>query len=85
MSDKNAIRSEMDFAPIIPTAFLTAYPRTFTDIPYSVEIFAELERMKREEGVEFGDDILAAHLAPGLEARYKMVDRILDELAAAIP
>jgi len=32
------------FCEIIPTAILTAYPRTFSDIPYSQQIFDELVR-----------------------------------------
>lgn len=77
------IRDPADFNSIIPTAFLTAYPRTFTDIPYSTDIFDALTGIKLAEGVNFGDDILSKDLAPGLEARYKMIDKILDELGVS--
>lgn len=77
------VRDSTDFDSIIPTAFLTAYPRTFTDIPYSTDIFVALTDIKLAEGVKFGDNILSKNLAPGLESRYKMIDKILDELGAS--
>lgn len=64
---------------IIPTGFLTAYPRTLTDIPLSDQIFRELVSIKESHGEEFGEDIVSDRLALGVEARYKLVNRILDE------
>jgi len=38
------------FEDITETAWLTAYPRIFTDIPYAREIFKEMEILREEEG-----------------------------------
>jgi O-methyltransferase involved in polyketide biosynthesis len=80
---ENMSEHPTDFNRIIPTAFLTAYPRTFTDIPYSTDIFTAVEDIKKTEGVHFDDGILSKNLAPVLEARYKMVDKILGELGTS--
>jgi len=63
-----------DFESITPTAILTAYPRIFTDIPYSKEIFDLLKKK-----VTITDDLLNDLLAPELEARYKLTDKFLKE------
>ena len=60
-----------DYTSIIPTAILTAYPRILTDIPYSKEIFNELNKE------DISKDFLIDRLAPELEARYKLVDRLI--------
>lgn len=60
-----------DYTSIIPTAILTAYPRILTDIPYSKEIFNELNKE------DISKDLLIDKLAPELEARYKLVDRLI--------
>ena len=59
------------FESTIPTAILTAYPRIFTDIPYSNEIYKELE--KRTIVTE---DLKNQLLAVELESRYKLMDKI---------
>lgn len=48
------------------TAMLIAYLRTYSDIPNSREIFNEL--------------FIEAQLAPRYEARYKLIDKIIEEL-----
>ena len=58
---------------VSPTAVLTAFPRTFTDIPYSKEIYKWLNKNCKEEV------ILNELLAPELEARYKLIDRLIDK------
>ncbi|MFA6146429.1 MAG: class I SAM-dependent methyltransferase [Patescibacteria group bacterium] len=69
---------ENSYEKIIQTAILTAYPRIFTDIPLSKEIFDELERMRKTEGnEEISAELKVSKLAPELEARYKLVDRLL--------
>jgi O-methyltransferase involved in polyketide biosynthesis len=62
---------------IIPTAILTAYPRTFSDIPYSQEIFDELQRHYGE----IDDSLIVDRLAVELEARSKLIDKLLAETA----
>lgn len=57
---------------IAPTAILIAYLRTFSDIPLSKEIFHEINT-----GADHSHEI---GLAPRYEARYKLINQILDKL-----
>ncbi len=59
----------------MPTAILTAYPRTFSDIPYSQEIFDEIHRSYG--AIE--DELMVTRIAVELEARSKLIDRLLTE------
>lgn len=63
-----------NFESISPTAILTSYPRTFTDIPYEKEIYKWLSENCNE------DVKLNKMLAPEIEARYKLTNKILDKL-----
>jgi O-methyltransferase involved in polyketide biosynthesis len=63
------------FSDVMPTAILTAYPRTFSDIPYSQEIFDEIHR---SYGV-IEDELMVTRIAVELEARSKLIDRLLGE------
>lgn len=75
--------SNDNYNRIIPTAYLTAYPRTFTDIPYSKEIFAALQQVRQEEGRSIlGNDLKVPRLAPELEARYKLINKLLQQFRA---
>lgn len=53
-----------NFESISPTAILTSYPRTFTDIPYEKDIYKWLTE-NCNENVK-----LNKMLAPEIEARY---------------
>jgi O-methyltransferase involved in polyketide biosynthesis len=65
---------------ISQTAILTAYPRIFTDIPFSKEIFEEFEKRRKEKNLgEISLDLKVPKLAPELEARYKLVDKLLKQ------
>ncbi|MDR2063360.1 MAG: class I SAM-dependent methyltransferase [Candidatus Nomurabacteria bacterium] len=66
------------FKEISPTAILTAYPRTFSDIPYYPEIFAAMRRAE----LSISEDLLVSRLAPELEARHKLIDKLLSETGA---
>ena len=69
---------DANYTSIIPTAYVTAYPRTFTDIPYSNEIFDGLEALRKEGHLpEIEEDQKVDRLAPELEARYKLIDKLL--------
>jgi O-methyltransferase involved in polyketide biosynthesis len=59
------------------TAWLTAYPRTFTDIPFCNEIFEGMESNLRSQQQEFGLELKMPTLAPELEARFKLVTNLL--------
>lgn len=63
--------SNESFESVIPTAILSAYPRTLTDIPYSQEVFNELKKEPHSPKL--------IKLAPEIEARYKLLDKLLKE------
>lgn len=60
------------FESISPTAILTSYPRIFTDIPYEKEIYKWLEQNCKE------NVNLNKLLAPEIEARYKLTNKLLN-------
>ncbi|MFA7253392.1 MAG: class I SAM-dependent methyltransferase [Patescibacteria group bacterium] len=62
-----------DFESVIPTAILTAYPRTLTDIPYAKEVFNVLNKDK------IPSNLIVDKLAVELEARYKLISKLLEE------
>jgi len=66
------------FREIIPTAILTAYPRTFSDIPYSQQIFDGLARQYKK----IDEDLIVDRLAVELEARSKLIDKLLTSTGA---
>ena len=60
------------FESISPTAIITSYPRVFTDIPYEKEIYDWLSK-------NCNDKVnLNKLLAPEIEARYKLINKLLD-------
>lgn len=61
-----------DFEKISSTAIVTSYPRIFTDIPYEKEIYEWLNNHCNE------NVILNKMLAPEIEARYKLISKLLD-------
>ena len=65
--------NDKDFENVSQTAIMTSYPRTFTDIPYEKEIYQWLSKHCKEK-VE-----LYKNLAPEIEARYKLINKLLDE------
>ena len=62
------------FESVSPTAILTSYPRIFTDIPYEKEIYNWLSKNCNDKVS------LNKLLAPEIEARYKLTDRIMEKL-----
>jgi len=67
-----------DHSKVAPTAWGVAYLRTMTDIPMAETMFRGLESQLEASGESSpawkGD---RDHLAPQLEARYKLVERLL--------
>jgi len=61
------------------TAFLTAFPKIFTDIPFANKIFAETIHLAFEWGFSFQTEQFIAKLAIELEARYKALNFILQK------
>lgn len=68
--------SDTDFTSIETTALVTSYPRTLTDIPYEKEIFAELQKKETK------DIPLQKELAPSIEARYKLINKLIEQKEA---
>lgn len=70
---------DSDYVSIIPTAYVTAYPRIFTDTPYWKQIYEHLEHLLDEQNLPIDDDSKVARLAPELEARYLLIDKLLKQ------
>ncbi len=68
-----SIIDDKDYEEISPTAIVTSYPRIFTDIPYEKEIYKWLESHCNEKVT------LNKMLAPEIEARYKLTNKLLDK------
>lgn len=66
--------NDKDYEEISPTAIVTSYPRTFTDIPYEKDIYSWLSKNCTQEVT------LQKRLAPEIEARYKLTNKLLDKL-----
>lgn len=79
MSDKEpTITPEADHSKVALTAYGVAYLRTFSDIPLTTEIFEALEGHMRASGQTYAPGTASKdHLAPQLEARYKLIDNLL--------
>ena len=69
--------NQNNFEKVIPTAWMVAYRRTFTDIPYSQEIFENLETIKKENGYNIPSNLQKPELAPQFEARHKLIDKLI--------
>lgn len=63
---------------ISPTAFVPAYGRTFSDIPFSVEIY-EAIRDRALMGETAHHEVSARKTAPRWEARYKIINKLIDK------
>lgn len=65
---------------VSPTAWVIAYRRTFTDIPYSQNIFKELKKIRGSMGNEdIPDEFKTPEIAPQIEARYKLINKFVRE------
>ena len=62
---------------IMRTAFLTAFPKIFSDIPYSKDIFTHMLHYAIYFGFTFAPNLFVPNLAIELEARYKAVSSAL--------
>lgn len=62
-----------DYEEICPTALVTSYPRYYTDIPYEKEIYNWLKDHN------LTSPTLYKNLAPEIEARFKLINKILDK------
>lgn len=77
---KGDVRSVSSYDRISPTAWTVAYRRTLTDIPYSREIFEEMENIRKSgSGFEITEELKFPVIAPLFEARYKLTNKLLRE------
>lgn len=65
--------NDKDYEEVSLTAFVTAYPRRYTNILYEKEINDWIDRNYNN------DIVLNKELAPEMEARTKLIDKILDK------
>lgn len=65
---------------ISPTAWTVAYCRTFSDIPYSKEIYDELEKNRiKSNAPDLPDEYKFLDMAPLFEARHKLINKLVLE------
>jgi len=63
---------------ISPTAWTVAYRRTFSDIPYSKEIYQELEKNLVKNNIpNLPDEYKFLAMAPLFEARHKLINKLV--------
>ena len=71
------------YEKISPTAWGVAYRRTLSDIPYSTEIFDELQEIVQQtrsaEELAVLESLRLPEITPMFEARYKLTNRLLAE------
>lgn len=78
MKENNIENNENSFEKVIPTAWMVAYRRTFSDIPFSQEIFEKLEEIRKRNNYEdISSDLKKPELAPQFEARHKLIDKLI--------
>lgn len=69
---------EADHTRVAPTAWGVSYLRTFSDIPLSQEFFDALNQNVQAQGEpDIATRASRDYLAPQLEARYKLVDKLI--------
>ena len=61
------------------TAFLTAFPKIFTDIEFSTDIFINMKQLSIKNGFSFSPNHFSNEMSVEIEARYKSLDRVLDK------
>ena len=82
-SDANLEKQKSSHERVSVTAWRVAYRRTLSDIPFSVEIFDELQKIMRRTRsaaeLQELDQIVQPDITPIFEARFKLVNRLLKE------
>ncbi len=73
-------RNNTPYDQVIQTAWPVAYWRTFTDIPYSQELFDALLTVREQAKADlFDESQIRMSLAPQFEARHKILDKLIAE------
>jgi len=61
------------------TGFLTAFPKIFTDIRYSSEIFSYMRNLVFDYGFSFQPSMFNNQMAVEIEARHKATSKVLEK------
>ena len=76
-------KQERSHERVSVTAWRVAYRRTLSDIPFSVEVFDELQKIMRRTRsaaeLQELDQLVQPDITPIFEARFKLVNRLLKE------
>jgi O-methyltransferase involved in polyketide biosynthesis len=64
---------------IIPTGWMTAYGRSFTDIPHARDMFEAFESIRSKKTDKSVLELSDTQLAPQFEARYILLNRLIKE------
>lgn len=64
---------------IMRTAFLTAFPKIFTNINYAVDIFSSMKDLAIQKGFSFQHNLFSNEMAIEIEARHKALNYTLDK------
>ena len=75
-------KKENNYENIGPTAWRVAYQRTLSDIKYAKEIFDELDSFVKPSNsvqTEYMESAKTSNLAPQFEARYKLINNLLEK------
>lgn len=78
MSDKY---SEQQYGAM-RTAFLTAYPKIFTDIDFSSEIFSAMKTLAMKKGFAFLPNHFSNEMSVEIEARHKALNFALEKFVS---
>lgn len=80
MENKKPKKKKDDHEKIGPTAWMIAYRRTFSDIPYAQEIFDVVEKIRTDNNEpSVPDELKKPERSPLFEARYKLVGRLISD------
>ena len=61
------------------TAFLTAFPKIFTDIDFAIDIFSNMKELAIKNGFSFSPKHFSNEMAVEIEARHKSLNKALDK------
>ena len=80
MEDQNPEKEKGGHEKIGPTAWIIAYRRTFSDIPYAQEIFDVVEKIRIDNNEpSVPEELKKPERSPLFEARYKLVSHLILE------
>lgn len=75
--DRNSY-NEMQYGTM-RTAFLTAFPKIFTNIEFSTDIFSNMKELAMKKGFSFLPNHFSNEMSVEIEARHKSLNKALDK------